>query len=264
MQAAPEFIDGLDIFYTRDRTRRVVVLQALADAGQRVTHLDAELAQKLGRSDPGQLQQLRRVVGAAGQYYFLVGADFGNGATLAAFDVAHADRALAVEDDLGRMRMGAHMDIRPFARGMQKRSRGADAAAVLNGTLRVGDAFLDRAVVVGVARNAEAHRTSHERLAERIAPLHGGNRQTAVAPAIGILALADAPLQPLEIRQHIRIAPAAIAELRPGVEILALAAIVDVAVNRGGAAERFSTRRINTPAPGPGTGLLLVGPVDAL
>src|SRR3954452_15297999 len=154
------------------------------------------------------------------------------------------------------MRMGAHMDIRPFARGMQKRSRGADAAAVLNGTLRVGDAFLDCAVVVGVARNAEAHRTSHERLAERIAPLHGGDGQTALAPAKSVLTLADAPLQPLEIRQHIRIAPAAIAKLRPGVEVLALAAIVDVAVDRGGAAERFPARRINPPAAGPGPPLL--------
>src|ERR1700687_4504126 len=105
---------------------------------------------------------------------------------------------------------------------------------------------------------------SHERLAERIPPVHGGDGQIAVAPAIGVLALADPPLQPLEIRQHIRIAPAAIAELRPGVEILALAAVVDVTVDRGSAAERLAARRVDAAAPGPRTRLLLVSPVDAL
>ena len=159
--------------------------------------------------------------------------------------------------------MRPHMDIPPLHRGVQKGGRRADAQAVLDGALGVGDALLDRAVVIGVARNAEAHRARHERLAKRVLPVHGGDSEVALAPAIGVLALADAPLQPLEIGQHIRIAPAAIAELRPGVEILALAAIVDVAVDRGGAAERLAARRVDAAAAGPGTRLLLVGPVDA-
>src|ERR1700730_19168385 len=54
------------------------------------------------------------------------------------------------------------------------------------------------------------------------------------------------------------------AELRPGVEIRALAAIIDVTVDRGGAAQRLAARRIDAAAPGPGTRFLLVGPVDAL
>src|SRR4029450_9595254 len=86
----------------------------------------------------------------------------------------------------------------------------------------------------------------------------------AVPPTIGVLALADAPLQPLEIGQHIRIAPTAIAVLRPGVEIQALAAVVDVPVDRGGPAEGLAARRVDAAAPGPGTRLLLVGPIDAL
>src|SRR6202035_3733345 len=107
------------------------------------------------------------------------------------------------------------------------------------------------------------YRAGHEGLAERILPVHGGDDQVAVAAAIFILAPADAPLHPLEIRQHIRIAPAAIAKLRPGVEILALAAVVDVTVDRGGAAQRLAARRVDAAAPGPRTRLLLVGPVDA-
>ena len=115
---------------------------------------------------------------------------------------------------------------------MQERLRRAHAQAVLDGALAVGYALLDRAVVIGVARNAEAHGAFHEGLAQRILPVHGGDGEAAVAPAIGLVALADPPLQPLEIGQYVRIAPAAIAELRPGVEILALAAVVDVAVDR--------------------------------
>src|SRR5258708_5177075 len=72
------------------------------------------------------------------------------------------------------------------------------------------------------------------------------------------------PLQPLEVGQDIGIAPAAIAELRPGVEILALAAVVDVAVDRGRTAQRLAARRIDAAATGPRADLLLIGPVDAL
>ncbi len=156
------------------------------------------------------------------------------------------------------------MDIGPLPRRMQERGRGADSQPVLDGALDVGHAFLDRAVVIGVARNPEAQRAGHERLAQRIAPVHGGDNEVAVAPAKRVVALADAPLQPLEIGQHVRIAPAAVAELRPGVEILALAAIIDMAVDRGRAAERLAARRVDAAAAGPGTRLLLVGPVHAL
>ncbi len=219
--------------------------------------------QEIRRPYARQLQELRGVVGAAGEDHLLGRAHFDRRAALPALDVTHADRTLAFEDDAGRMRMGPHMDVRPLARRMQERGRRTDAQAVLDGALGVGHALLDRAVVVGVARDAEADRARHERLAQRILPVHGGDGQVAVAPAIGVLALADAPLQPLEIGQHIRIAPAAIAELRPGVEILALAAVVDVAVDRGRAAERLAARRVDAAAAGPGPRLLLVGPVDA-
>src|SRR5260370_24124659 len=229
-----------------------------------MAHLDAERAQQIRGPYARQLQELRRVVGAAGEDHFLAGAHLGRGAALAAPGVAHADRTLALEHDFGRMRMRPHMDIRTFHRWTQKGGRRADAQAIVNRALGVGYALLDGAVVIGVARNAQTHRTGHEGFAERIPPVHGGNGQIAVAPAISVLALADPALQPLEIRQHIRIAPAAIAELRPGVEILALAAIVDVTIDRGGAAERLAARRVDAPAPGPGTRLLLISPVDAL
>ena len=74
LNAAPELVDGPDVLDARDRARRVVILQALADAWQRVAHLDAERLQQFRRADAGQLQQLRRVVGAAGEDDFLAGA----------------------------------------------------------------------------------------------------------------------------------------------------------------------------------------------
>src|SRR4029453_14181407 len=115
--------------------------------------------------------------------------------------------------------------------------------------------------VVGRARGGGA---LQEGLAERILPVHGGDGEIAVAAAISLVALADPPFQPLEIGQHVRIAPAAVAELRPGIEILALAAVVDVTVDRRRSAERLAARRIDAAAAGPRPRLLAVAPVDAL
>src|SRR5207245_2059024 len=82
--------------------------------------------------------------------------------------------------------------------------------------------------------------------------------------AKGVFGLAEAPLQRLGIGCDVRITPAAVAELCRGVEVVALAAIVDVAIDRGGAAEGLAARRVDAAPAGPRTRLLLVGPVDAL
>src|SRR5439155_24610976 len=192
--AAAEFIDGPDVLDARDRTRRVMILQAFADARQRVTDLDAVRLQQFRRTDAGQLQHLRRVVGAAGQNDFLAGAHLDRSAALATFEITHADRALALEDEAGDMRMRAHIDIAPLARRMQERLRGAHAQAILDGALAVGHALLNRAVVIGIAWNPEAHSAFHEGLAQRILPIHRRDGEAAVAAAIGLVALADPPL----------------------------------------------------------------------
>ena len=129
------------------------------------------------------------------------------------------------------MRMRAHVDIAALLRRMQERFRRAHAQPAVDGALAVGHAFLDRAVVIRISGDAEADRAFHEGFAERILPLHGGDGERSFVAAIGVVALANAALHPLEVRHHVRIAPAAIAHLRPGIEILALAAIVDEAVN---------------------------------
>ena len=70
-----------------------------------------------------------------------------------------------------------------------------------------------------------------------------------------------APLAAPEVGQHVGIAPAAIAALRPAVEVEPLAAIVDVAVDRARAAQRLAARRGDAPAAGPFAGLGGVEPV---
>ena len=161
------------------------------------------------------------------------------------------------------MRARAHGDIGALARRMQEGGGGADPPALVDGALGVGDAFLDGAVVVGVARDAEADGALDEGLAQRVAPLQVGDGQIAVAAAEGRVAVAQAPLHAPEVGQHVGVAPAAVAELRPGVEVHALAAVVDVAVDRAGAAERLAARGEDAPAAGPFAGLHAVEPVHA-
>src|SRR3989442_15357120 len=89
-------------------------------------------------------------------------------------------------------------------------------------------------------------------------PVLGGEGGWPAAPEGVSPPPAAPPLQPLEVRQHVGIAPAAIAHLRPGIKILTLAAVVDVAVDRGRSAERLAARRIDAAAAGPRAHLLLV------
>ncbi len=177
--------------------------------------------------------------------------------------VADADRAAAFQHDLGGVRMGDDVQVGAAHGRAQKRARGADAAAVLDGALGVGDAFLDGAVVVRVAGDAEGGGALDEGLAERVAPVDVGDREVAFAAAVGGVAIAEAALHALEVGEHIGVAPAAIAELRPGIEVHALAAIVDVAVDGAGAAERLAARRGDASAAGPLARLHPVEPVHA-
>src|SRR5262249_15057317 len=158
------------------------------------------------------------VIGAAGEDHLLARADLDRHAVAAALDVAHADGALALEDDAGHMRMGAHIDIAPALCRIQEGGRRADAQPVPDRALAIGYAFLGCAAVVGVARDTERNRALHESFAEPVVPLHGGDGERAVAAAIGLVARTDPFLHAPEIGQHVGIAPAAIAHLRPGVE----------------------------------------------
>ena len=260
-------VDGLGVLHAGDEARCVMVAQVLAHACQRVLHRNAQRPQQRRRPDARDLQQLRRVHRAAAQDHFLGGPHFHRYAVAAALAIADADRALALEHDLARVGVGAHGEGRPFHRRMQEGAGRAHAPALLDHALNVAHARLHRAVVVAVARDPHRHRARDEGLAQRIAPIQVGDGQVALAAAEGCIdrtgLVGDALLGPPEIGQHVGIAPAVIAALRPTVEIHALAAIVDMAVDRAGAAQRLAARGGDAPAPGPFAGFRRVEPVHA-
>ena len=169
---------------------------------------------------------------------------------------------LPSKDQPRRVHLGAHVEIRPLHRGMQEGARGADAAAFEDRALGVVDAELAFAVVVRVARDTHLDRARDEGLAQRVMVVDVGDGDPALAPAEDLVALPDSALQPLEVGQHVRIAPVAVAALRPAVIVGALAAIVDVPVDRRRAAERLATRREDAPSAGPLARLLGVEPVQ--
>ena len=238
---------------------RVVVAQVLAHPGQRLAHGDPQLAEQPGRPDPRELQELRRVDGPAGDDHL---ARRAHHPPLAAAQILHPDRAVAFEQDPRRVGVRAHVDVAPLHGGAQVRARGAHPAVAVDAALEVADAFLPLAVVVGVARDADALRAGDERLAQRMTPVEILDHELAVAAPVPVVARPDAAFAAPEVGQHVRIAPPAVAELRPGVEVHALAAVVDVAVDRARPAERLAPR-LPDPAPrGALARLGLVEPVD--
>jgi hypothetical protein len=84
----------------------------------------------------------------------------------------------------------------------------------------VAHARLFRAVIVGVARNALFHGAFDEGLAQGIAPFEVGDRQVALAAAEGRVGVPrHAVLAAAEVGKDVGIAPAAVAALRPAVEV---------------------------------------------
>ena len=86
--------------------------------------------------------------------------------------------------------------------------------------------------------------------------------QRTLAAAIAIAALL-APLRAPEIRQHVCIAPSRRALRLPSFEVERIAANVDQAVDRGGAAQYLAARRVHAPAVQMGLRLRVMEPVVA-
>src|SRR4051794_41854103 len=144
---------------------------------------------------------------------------------------------------------------------MQEGARRADSAAFEDRALRVIDAELALPVVIGIARDAETDGAGDECLAERVMLVDVGDREPALAAAEGIVALPDPALQALEVRQHVRIPPIAVAALLPAIIIEPLPAIVDVSIDRTRSAQGLAARRQDAPPAGPLARLLGVEPV---
>ena len=117
------------------------------------------------------------------------------------------------------------------------------------------------AVVVGVVRDPDLARRLDQRGEQRIARLGVGDAQRTVPAAECVVAAALVAFHALEEGQDVRVAPAPVAHLRPGVEILRLAAHEGHAVDRAGAAEQPAARHRDRAAVGAGLGLGAVEPV---
>ena len=122
------------------------------------------------------------------------------------------------------------------------------------------DAVLCGAVVIGVVADADLAGRLDQRGEYRQARRRVGDADRTLAAAIGIVA-AIVAFHALEERQHVFVAPAVVAHLRPGVEVLRLAAHERHAVDRAGAAEHLAARHRQAAAVGVGLGLRGVQPV---
>src|SRR5262249_8927533 len=151
--------------------------------------------------------------------------------------------------------LGDDLQVLAVADRIEIGARRALAAASGDRRLAHDDAFLAGTVVVGVVRDADLAGRLDQRLEDRFARRWIGNAQRSRAAAEAVIAAAFVAFHALEERQHLLIAPAAVAHLRPGIEILSLAADKGHAVDRAGAAEQFAARHRNPAAVGVRLGL---------
>ncbi len=229
-EAASAIVEGDALLADQPaRARHVMVAQVLADAGQGLAHFDAETAQALGLADAGQFQQLRRVDRASADHDFARHRGF---AQIAAHGIADSGTALAVEDEGLGQRAGFDMQVRAAADRVQVAAGRAHPAAGGDGRLAHRDAFLAGAVVVRVVRDPDLSRGLDHRGENRVARLRIGDPQRAFPATEGVIAAAGIAFHAPEEGQDVLVAPAPVAQLRPGVEILSLAAHEDHAVDR--------------------------------
>ena len=140
-----------------------------------------------------------------------------------------------------RVRFGRSTD------GVDEGFLGAAAAAVAHGRLEVAAALLDRAVEVGIARNAERLRCLQEIFAQRVAVGRRDDAHRAVRPVVGVVE-GGIGLGAAEIGQHVVVAPADVAERPPAVVVAAVSPHVHHHVEHAGAADRAAARVGDAPA----------------
>src|SRR3569833_270833 len=147
--------------------------------------------------------------------------------TATAADEADSSRPSALKGDRRRARAGHQPHIAAFHRRAQNALSRADAKTAVDGALKIADAFLVAVIIVRVSRQPGVHRGGDERLRDRMVPIHVGYGDRAIAAMNSRIARPHPAFAAREIWQHILIAPAAIAELRPIVEIRRLAPDID-------------------------------------
>ncbi len=136
---------------------------------------------RLGRTDAGELQELRRLQCAGRQNDLAIRA---RGLLAALLDPFDADGARAFEHDARCVRARDHRQIGPRHRRAQKRDGGALAPALADAELIGADAVGGLAVEVAVGRQAELLRRLDPGAAGRMVVAQGRDTQRAVRAAI--------------------------------------------------------------------------------
>jgi hypothetical protein len=190
------------------------------------------------------LQQLRRIDRAAGQQHLAAGKHAAHNPVLRKFET---DCAPALEQYPLRQCAGHDPQIGPLQRRTQIGDRGAAPAHVAYGHLQWPDPVLLGAVEIGVALVARLLGGGYEGIVQFVLRAQIGDVERA-AGAVMHVGAALLIFRPAEIRQHIVIRPAGIAELAPQIEILLLPADINQPVDRTGAAEHLAARPDHAPA----------------
>ena len=100
--------------------------------------------------------------------------------------------------------------------------------------------------------NADLTSRLDQRLKNGVTRLRIGDAQRAFGAAISCITITLIGFDPLEEGQHIRVAPAAIAHLRPGIEILRLPAHESQAIDSAGPTQDAPARHRQAPSIGGG------------
>src|SRR6516164_10795668 len=116
------------------------------------------------------------------------------------------------------------MQVPAVADRVEIAARRAHAAAAGDRRLTYRDARLAGAVVIRVVPDADLRRRLDDRREKRIARFRVGDAKWALAAANRIVALAGIAFHALKEGQDVGVAPAAVAHLRPGIEVPGLAA----------------------------------------
>ena len=219
---------------------------------------DPEPLQQGGIADPRELQQLRRIDRARAQQNFAVA--IGDLAPPVAL-VFDAGGACAVEQDPARLRLGNDREIGAATDGCEIGARGAASATVARGQLIIARPFLHTAIEIRRARHARLDASIDEGVDDLVSLGRIGDMQRPIAAVI-VIPAARLIFAALEIGQNVVIAPAAVAALRPMIEILRLPADIDHTVDRARSAQHLAARPFHPPPGDAGIGFGFEAPID--
>ena len=260
VQAPRHAVERRQSVYAEDHAQLQMILQVPADGREVLRDGDSVGGQRLGVADPRKLQQMRRVHRPGGQDHLPSGRDAPHDAFVLDLDAGDAP---AIDEETAHMRLRPQRQVRSRQGGLQEGARRRPAPPAMLVDLEIAAAFIVAAVEIVGGRDALLGRGAAEDLEHLPGQPLPGDPQFAAAPVIGPRRVHLAVLALQEIGQHVRPAPAFIAELAPVVVIRRLAAHVDHAVDRRRAAEDLAARIGDRAAVQSGNRLGLHAPVGA-